>query len=104
LKYGKFPVGMSSKERISLKMKTNQYVLVLRVIFQRNFDGILLRCLDHSKAKQILQEFHEGVCGGHFAPVVTAHKSFRLVIIGQPCSKTYSMIRKCLSCQKFQEI
>jgi hypothetical protein len=61
LKLRKFPVGMSSKERISLKMKTNQYVLVSRVLFRRNLDGILLRCLDPSKPikpyKNFMKEF-----------------------------------------------
>jgi hypothetical protein len=33
LKLGKFHVGMSSKERKSLKMKTNSYVLVSGVLF-----------------------------------------------------------------------
>jgi hypothetical protein len=46
LNYGKFHVSMSSKERRSLKMKANQYVLVVEVLFRRNFDGILLICID----------------------------------------------------------
>jgi hypothetical protein len=45
---------MSSKERIYLKMKTNQYVLVSGILFWRNINGILLRCLDHSRAQQTL--------------------------------------------------
>jgi hypothetical protein len=57
---------MSSKERRTLKMKTNHYVPIFGVLFRRNFDGVLLRCLDHSKSRQIIQEFHSGVCGGHF--------------------------------------
>ena len=51
LKYGKFPNGMSWKERRTLQMKSTQYVLVAQVLFQRNFDGMLLRCVDDTKAQ-----------------------------------------------------
>ena len=57
---------MSSKERRTMKMKTNHYVLVSGVLLRTNFDGILLRCLDHSNSIEVIQEFHNGVCGGHF--------------------------------------
>jgi hypothetical protein len=66
LKLGQFPVGMTTKERRSLKMKSNSYVLVSGILFQRNFDGMLLRCLSHSKSIEIMKEMHEGVCGGTF--------------------------------------
>jgi hypothetical protein len=48
---------MSSKERRALKMKENQYVLVVEVLFHRNFDGMLLRCIDSTKSQKVLQEF-----------------------------------------------
>jgi hypothetical protein len=54
---------MSSKERRSLNMKANQYVLLVEVLFQRNFDGMLLICIDSTRAQKVLQEFHEGICG-----------------------------------------
>jgi hypothetical protein len=50
LKSGQFPNGMSPKERRALKMKSNQYVLVFEILFRRNFDGMLLRCVDATKA------------------------------------------------------
>jgi hypothetical protein len=46
LKFGQFQNGMSSKETSALKMKENQYVLVVEILFRRNFDGMLLRCID----------------------------------------------------------
>jgi len=42
LKSIQFPVTMDPKERRSLKMKSNQYVLIVDVIFRRNYDGMLL--------------------------------------------------------------
>jgi len=55
LKYGQFPLKISSKERRKLEMKETHYVLVSRVLFRWNFDGVLLICMDHSKSKEVIQ-------------------------------------------------
>jgi hypothetical protein len=60
LRSGKFPVTMSSKERRTLKMKVNQYVLIVDILFRRNFDGILLRCVDENQAPRIDQRIPRG--------------------------------------------
>lgn len=62
---------------MALKMKANSYVHVLGIICRRNYDGVLLRCLPVEKNCEIVQEMHEGVCGGHFGPKVTAHRIIR---------------------------
>jgi hypothetical protein len=44
---------------------------------------MLLRCVDATKAQKLMKEFHEGICGGHFAPTTTAHRIMRAMdIIG----------------------
>ena len=74
LRSRQFLVTMNPKERRTLKMKANKYVLIVDILFRRNFDGILLRCVDENQAQGLIKEFHEGICGGHFAPTETAHK------------------------------
>ncbi|KAJ6850213.1 uncharacterized protein M6B38_265620 [Iris pallida] len=37
----------------------------LHMLYRRSYDGLLLRCLSENKAKQILREAHDGVCGAH---------------------------------------
>jgi hypothetical protein len=104
LKSGQFPPEMSSKERRTLKMKTNQYVLVSGVLFQRNFDGILLRCLDYPKSREILQEFHSGVCGGHFSSVVTnSHNHSGGYYWPTIFKYAYEMIQNVFHVKHFQE-
>ena len=49
LRSGKFPITMNHKERRKLKMKVNPYVLIVDILFRRNFDGILLICVDENK-------------------------------------------------------
>jgi hypothetical protein len=51
LRSGQFPVTMNPKERRTLKMKSSQYVLIVDILFRRNYDGILLRCVDERKAQ-----------------------------------------------------
>jgi hypothetical protein len=43
LRSRKFPITMNPKERRTLKMKENQYVLIVDILFRINYDGILLR-------------------------------------------------------------
>jgi hypothetical protein len=69
---------MSLEERRTLKMETNNYVLVSGVLLRRNFDGVLLRCLDHFKAMKLIQESQKGIYGAHFSPVVTTYKIIRV--------------------------
>jgi hypothetical protein len=40
---------MNPKERRTLNMNPNQYVLV-DILFKRNYDGILMICVDENKA------------------------------------------------------
>jgi hypothetical protein len=93
---------MNPKERRTLKMKSNKYVLIIDILFRRNYDGILLRCVDERKAQELMKEFHEGICGGHFAPTSMAHKIIRVGFYWPSAFKdSYASIRKCVSCQHF---
>jgi hypothetical protein len=49
---------MNPKERRTLKMKTNQYVLIVDILLRRNYDGMLLRCVDENQAQELIREFH----------------------------------------------
>jgi hypothetical protein len=55
LRFRKFPVTMSSKERRKLKMKENQYVLIVDIIFRINFDGILLIYIDENQYPTLIK-------------------------------------------------
>jgi hypothetical protein len=102
LRSRQFPVTMNPKERRTLKMKSNQYVLIVDILFKRNYDGIFLRCVDQRKAQELIKEFHEGICGRHFSPTATAHKIIRSGFYWPSIFKdSYATIRKCESCQQF---
>jgi hypothetical protein len=99
LRSRKFPITMNSKERRTLKMKVNQYVLIADILFKINYDGILLRCIDENQAQELIRDFYEGICGGHFSPTSIAHKIIRVGFYWPSIFKeSYAMIRKCVSC------
>jgi hypothetical protein len=97
LRSRKFHVTMNPKERITLKMKSNQYVLIFYIMFRRNCDGILMICVDENKARELTREFHEGVCGVNFSPMATAHKIIRVGFYWPSIFRdSYTRIRKCV--------
>jgi hypothetical protein len=100
LRFGKFHFTMNPKERRTLKMKENQYVLIAYILFRRNYDGILLRCVDENQAHKLMREFHEGICSGQFARISIAHKIIRVGFYHPSMFRdSYATIRKCVSCQ-----
>jgi hypothetical protein len=59
-------------------MKEKQYVLIADILFRRNYDDILPRCVDEDQAHEMIRGFHEGICSGHFSPTATAHNIIRV--------------------------
>ena len=47
------------------------------VLYKKSKDQILLRCVDTTKAKKIVNEIHEGVCGTHASGHVMARQIMR---------------------------
>ncbi|KAH9309204.1 hypothetical protein KI387_037115, partial [Taxus chinensis] len=50
------------------------YAIVDGVLFKKDVNGVLLRCISTYQIQRVLEEFHGGPVGGHFAPRVTALK------------------------------
>jgi hypothetical protein len=93
---------MNPKEKRTLKMKVNQYVLISDILFRRNFDGILLICIDENQPHGFIKEFHEGICDKHFSPTATAHKIIKVGFCWPSIfMDLHAAIRICLSCQQF---
>ena len=63
--YLKNPSGCTNN---ALKLKARKFVLIRaqdETLFKRGVDGILLKCISDDESKQVLAEFHEGICGPH---------------------------------------
>ena len=61
---------------------------------------MLLRCLEKTEAKKVLQELDDGPAGGHYAGDATAHKLLRAGDYWPTLFKdSYNYVRKCQVCQ-----
>lgn len=74
LKNGYAPMHLNYKKKHALRLKSNQYELIDDVLFRKNYDSVLLRCLEKPEAEKVMQELHDGQAGGHFGGNTTTHK------------------------------
>ena len=47
------------------------------ILYKKNKDHILLRCVDADEAKNIIHEIHEGVCGTHVSGHVMVRQTMK---------------------------
>ena len=40
----------------------------------KNYDSVLMICLEKTEAEKVMQELHDGPAGGHFRGNTTTHK------------------------------
>eukprot|EP00253_Pinus_taeda_P022177 PITA_22177 len=74
LKNGYAPPNLSYKNKRAIRLKEFFFTIIDDVHFRKNYDSILLRCLEKQEAQRVLQELHEGPAGGHFGADTIAHK------------------------------
>jgi hypothetical protein len=71
------PSHLVGHKKRALRLKSSRYVLTRDGLGWRNPDGIILRCVDEVEAKKLVDEFHAGFCGGHYAAKTTTNKILR---------------------------
>lgn len=77
LQYMEAPSHLTDNEKRSVKLQAIKYIIVSGSLWWRNFEGILLKCIDHKELEKILTEMHSGVCGGHYMAKTMTHKVMR---------------------------
>ncbi|KAL6327131.1 hypothetical protein AAG906_014949 [Vitis piasezkii] len=71
LKTGELPED--EKQMHKLRIQTTRFTLISDHLYRRSFGGPYLRCLSNPKAKYVLAELYEGVCGNHPNKQTLAH-------------------------------
>ena len=67
-----------------------------------NPDGLILRCVDEDEAKSLINEFHVGLCGGHYTTITTTHKILRARFYWPSVFfDVQKFVRRCNLCQLF---
>ena len=87
LKNGHAPPNLSYKNKRAIRLKSKTFVIIDDVLFRKNYDSVLLRCLEKPEAQKVLQELHDGPAGGHFGADTTAHKIIHAGYYGPPYSE-----------------
>lgn len=71
------PSNLRKNEKRSTKLQAIRSIIVRNALWWRNFKGVLLKCVDQDKSKEILNEMHVGICGGCYMAKTTNHKVMR---------------------------
>lgn len=72
------PEDLDARKRRALHLKSAKYQLILGILFRRNFNNVLLRCLEKFEALKVLSSLHEGPTRGHFGAKVITHKILKV--------------------------
>ena len=63
---------------------------------EKNYDRVLLRCLEKEDANKVMAELHDGPARGHFSGDTTAHKILRAGYYWPTLFKdAHAHVRKC---------
>ncbi len=96
LKNGYAPSNLSYKNKHALRLKAKHFKIIDDVLFRRNYDSVLLRCLKKPEAQEVLQELHDGPTGGHFGRVTIVHKIIHTSYYWPTLFKdAHEYVRKC---------
>ena len=76
-------------------LKSATYQIIDGILFRKNYDEVLRRCLEKEDAK-VITELHDGPAGGHFFGDTTAHKILRAGYYWPTLFKdVHAHVRKC---------
>jgi hypothetical protein len=101
LTHGYVPHYLDPKNIIALRLKSASFQLINDVLFRKNFDGVLMRCLEKEESEKVLSELHASEAGGYFGGDTTDHKVLRARYYWPTLFKdAHMMCRKCIVCQK----
>jgi len=65
--FKKLPDNMNASQRRRFRIHAQNYIEIDQVLYRRNHDGVLLRCVPISKIAKLIKEFHFGMSGGHYS-------------------------------------
>jgi len=104
LKTREYPEEASENDKRTLRMLATNFILSEDVLYKRNHDMVLLRCVDAKETESILEEVHGGTFRTHMNGHSMARKILRagyfwLTMENDCCTH----VRKCEKCQKYAD-
>ncbi|MCQ7416346.1 DDE-type integrase/transposase/recombinase [Salmonella enterica] len=104
LKCGTYPPNALENDKRTLRRLAMKFFLNGEILYKRNYDMVLLRCVDATEANQIMKEIHEGICGTHANGHMMARQVLRAgyywLTMETDCIK---YARECHKCQIYAD-
>src|ERR1044072_5893749 len=99
-----YPLGASYKDKKTLRRLSRNFFLNEDVLYKRNFDMVLLRCVNRQEADTIIHEVHEGSFGNHSNGHAMSRKILRAgyywITMESDCCKH---VKRCHKCQIYAD-
>ncbi|XP_050877293.1 uncharacterized protein LOC127081046 [Lathyrus oleraceus] len=96
----KYPEGISITDEKALRRLSSKFFLNADVLYKRNYDFVLLRCVDRHDASTIIKYIYEGCEGVHAKGPAMAKKilqdGYYWTTMEDDC---YDFVRRCHKCQ-----
>lgn len=96
LKNGYSPLELNYKKKRSPRLKFVQHQLINDVLFRKNYDSALLRCLKKYESQKVLQELHDGPTGVQYGGDTNSYKFMHVGYYWPNLFRdTQAYVRKC---------
>ena len=93
---------MEKHKKYGFVRRAKKYMLMDYVLYMRGADCVLRRVPWKEELYKVLEENHEGACGGHFAFKITLHKILQEGYVWPSIQKDVNhWCRSCKQCQLF---
>ena len=66
------------EEARKVRKRATRFMILNDTLYKRRFSMPYLKCVDKEEVKYVLEEIHEGVCGGHIGPRSLVSKDIRI--------------------------
>src|SRR3954462_1170330 len=97
-------LGHQNKDKKTLRMLSGSFFLNGDVIYKRNFDMVLLRCVDRHEADMLMHEVHERSFGTHSNGHAMSKKILRAGYYWLTMeSDCYKHVKRCHKCQIYAD-
>lgn len=104
LRKQEYPAEASSLDKRTIRRLASKFFLNKDVLYKRNYDMVLLRCVDRHEANQLVKDIHEGSFGTHANRHAMRKKILRAdyywLIMEEDC---YHYARTCYKCQIYAD-
>ena len=78
-----YPEGARICDKRTLRRLASKFLLSGDILYKRNYDSVLLRCVDRHEEESIIKEIYEGSFGTHSSGHSMAKKTLRVDTYGQ---------------------